>query len=193
MTLSELPQSAAWRHHLAREGFESAFLETEGSGYRLRGTTAAVESGEAWTVQYLISLDEQWITRTAHIWSRARNGDYEVRVETDGSGKWQINGSAARKLDGCLDIDLESSACTNTIPVHRVQLGVGQSAEAPAVYVRALDLSIERLEQQYTRMPSHDTHQRYDYRCPALNFESTLRYDNSGLVLEYPGIASRVL
>ena len=36
------------------------------------------------------------------------------------------------KLDGCIDVDLKSSCCTNTIPVHRLQLGVGQSADAPA-------------------------------------------------------------
>jgi hypothetical protein len=135
----------------------------------------------------------QWNTRTARIRGRGQEGDHDVRVETDGSGRWQINGSTAPELDGCLDIDLESSACTNTIPVQRLRLEVGQSAEAPAVYVRALDLSVERLEQQYTRLPSDDTHWRYYYRSPAFDLECTLRYDNGGFVVEYPGIASRVL
>lgn len=35
-------------------------------------------------------------------------------------------------------------------------------------------------------------HQRYDYAAPAFGFTSRLVYDDSGLVLEYPGIAERV-
>jgi hypothetical protein len=34
--------------------------------------------------------------------------------------------------------------------------------------------------------------QRYRYRSPAFGFEAQLVYDASGLVLDYPGIASRV-
>jgi hypothetical protein len=66
-------------------------------------------------------------------------------------------------------------------------------AQAPATYVRARDLSIERLEQQYARTIDQDEHQRYDYPAPAFNFSCQLVYDEAGLVLEYPGIAVRAL
>lgn len=46
-----------------------------------------------------------------------------------------------------LDVDLESSALTNALPVHRMGLGIEPAADAPAAYVRALDLSVDRLEQ----------------------------------------------
>jgi uncharacterized protein len=49
--------------------------------------------------------------------------------------------------DGCRDVDLEASPCTNTIPIHRLGLEAGDSADAPAAYVRWLDLSVQRLEQ----------------------------------------------
>jgi uncharacterized protein len=193
MSFREVPASAAWRHREAREGFESVFLRADSSGYRLDGHTAAVEEGAAWVVHYEISLDERWITRTARVFGWSPTGEHEVSLEADGSGRWQANGSAVRELDGCIDVDLESSSCTNTIPVHRLRLAVGQSAEAPAAYVRALDLRVERLEQRYTRVDDDGTHQRYDYRSPAFDFESCLVCDEAGLVLEYPGIASRVL
>jgi hypothetical protein len=53
-----------------------------------------------------------------------------LRVVTNGDGHWQVNGRAATHPDGCCDIDLESSAMTNTIPVHRIAavLGVTQQA-----------------------------------------------------------------
>jgi hypothetical protein len=193
MSFNEVPASAAWRHHSAREGFESVFLRADRSGYRLDGHTAAVDVGEPWVVHYLISLDERWTTRTARVFGWSRSGNHEVFLEADGSGRWHVNGGAVSELDGCIDVDLESSACTNTIPVRRLGLAVGQSAEAPAAYVRALDLQVERLEQRYARVVDDGSHQRYDYHAPAFDFESCLVCDGAGLVLQYPGVASRAL
>jgi len=193
MPFSDLPASAAWRHRDAREGFEAVFLAADGSGHRIEGHTAAVEDGQAWAVRYRIALDERWITRTARVWGWSAVGRHEVSLEADGAGRWQVDGTATPELDGCLDVDLESSACTNTVPVHRMRLGVGQAAEAPAVYVRALDLAVERLDQRYARVPDDGPRLRFDYRAPVFDYQDRLVYDAAGLVLEYPGIASRVL
>jgi uncharacterized protein len=54
--------------------------------------------------------------------------------------------------------------------------------------VRAVDLTVERLEQTYVRLPD----QGYDYVAPVFDFACRLVYDESGLVLDYPGIAVRV-
>ena len=104
---------------------------------------------------------------------------------------WLIDGVRAPQLDGCLDVDLESSSLTNAFPVHRLGLEVGQAAQAPAAYVRALDLEVQRLEQRYVRLPDGATGQRYHYSSPQFNFECELAYDRSGLVIDYPGIAVR--
>jgi uncharacterized protein len=80
---------------------------------------------------------------------------------------------------------------TNTLPIHRMGLRAGDRAAAPAVYVRARDLGIERLDQDYARIIDEGRHQRYDYAAPAFGFACRLVYDESGLVLDYPGIAVR--
>jgi uncharacterized protein len=193
MSFNDLPASAAWRHGGSREGYEAVFLRADDTGYRLDGHTVATEAGHAWVVRYTISLNEQWITTAARIWGWSHKGSRTVQLETHVSGQWQIDGSVVPELDGCIDVDLESSCCTNTIPVHRLRLGVGQSAEVPAAYVRARDLSVQRLEQRYTRVDDENSHQRYDYHAPAFEFDARLIYDESGLVIEYPGIGSRVL
>jgi hypothetical protein len=90
-----------------------------------------------------------------------------------------------------MDVDLESSAMTNALPVHRMNLRIGETADAPAAYVRALGLTAERLEQVYLRIADQDARQRYEYTAPAFGFTSHLRYDDSGLVVDYPGIAIR--
>jgi hypothetical protein len=188
---STVPPVAAWRHRHARDGFEVVFLHAGDAGYQLEGTTAAVEDGQAWAVRYLIALNADWRTRRARVWGRSSRGADELTLEADGAGGWLVNGVAAPRLDGCLDVDLESSACTNTLPVHRLGLEVGEAADAPAAYVRALDLGVERLEQRYARVADDGPRQRYDYAAPAFDYRGQLVYDASGLVLDYPGIAVR--
>jgi hypothetical protein len=41
------------------------------------------------------------------------------------------------------------------------------------------------------RTTDRGAHQRYDYAAPAFEFGCRLVYDESGLVLSYPGIAVR--
>ncbi|GGL26186.1 putative glycolipid-binding domain-containing protein [Nocardia jinanensis] len=192
MSFTELPATAAWAHREARSGFEVAHLRHDGGGHRMDGCTTAVEHGQAWFVQYDITIDPNWATRAARVTACSAAGRRSVRLEADGAGHWMIDGSAAPHLDGCLDVDLESSALTNTLPVHRLSLSVGMTAAAPAVYVRATDLAIERLEQLYRRATDDSSHQCYDYTAPAFDFACRLVYDGSGLVLSYPGIATRV-
>jgi hypothetical protein len=68
-------------------------------------------------------------------------------------------------------------------------LPVGAQQAAPAAYVRAAGLAVERLEQTYACTADEACCQRYDYAAPA--FAARLVYDESGLVLDYTGIAVR--
>jgi hypothetical protein len=191
MSFAPLPATACWEHRAARSGFEVAYFQATPGGWRMDGTTAAVEDGQTWIVSYSIRLDAVWMTREARVTARTASGSHETLLACDGGGRWHVDGRAAAHLDGCLDVDLESSALTNTLPVHRLGLATGAHATTPAAYVRALDLRAERLEQSYARLPDEAGHQRYRYAAPAFGFTCTLIYDESGLVLDYPGIAVR--
>jgi hypothetical protein len=177
----------------ARVGFEVLFLRRETDGFRFDGHTTAVEDGEAWSIRYAITLDPSWMTRSAHVIGESRQGTAEVRLERGATGGWRIDGRPTTQLDGCMDVDLEASAFTNAFPVHRLGLAVGQSADAPAAYVRALGLDVELLEQRYVRLEGDGNQSRYDYSAPSFDFRAELVYDEYGLVLEYPGIAVRVV
>jgi hypothetical protein len=180
---------AAWRHHDAAEGFETLVVRPDGDGCRFEGFSAGVEEGVAWGIAYELAADERWVTRSARV---ASYGGRAVLLEADGAGGWLVDGDPAPQLAGCLDADLEVSACTNALPIRRLGLRVGERAEAPAAYVRS-DLRVERLEQSYARLEDEGGKQRYDYVSPAFDFRAVLVYDDHGLILDYPGIATRVL
>lgn len=190
MAFTALPTAAAWRHIEARDGFEVAFFEPTALGIRITGCTTAVENHTAWAVDYDITVDAAWVTRTARVTLRSAAGMRSVRLDADGAGRWWVDGAPAPALDGCRDVDLEASAMTNALPVHRLELPVGGKAAPPAAWVRVTG-AVERLEQTYHRRPDAADQQRYDYAAPALGFNARLEFDPSGLVLRYPGIAVR--
>ena len=152
----------------------------------------AMEDGALWAVEYAIELDAAGATRGAQINSRSAAGARSALLEADGAGRWLVNGEHTPQLGGCLDVDLESSAMTNALPVRRLALAAAARATAPAAYVRAADLAVDRLEQTYLRLSGGSAGQSYDYRAPTFDFECRLNYDQYGLVLDYPGIAIRV-
>ena len=191
MSLQELPRSAAWRHIEVPDGFEVVFISRSADGVHLIGTTTAADQDEVWQVQYDITLDRTWTTRAARISGRSSVGGADLHVTADGSGRWQVNGARVAHLDGCLDVDLESSALTNALPIHRLGLAIDDRADVPAAYIRAQDLAVERLDQRYERLGNDQGHARYRYQAPRFDFECELVYDSVGLVLDYPGIAIR--
>ena len=191
MSFAPLPASAAWHHRGARSGFEVVYFSPHDDGYRIEGWATAIEDGTTWAVEYAIDVDAVWATRRARIRGRSAAGFCSAGLESDGAGHWLVNGDPAAHLDGCLDVDLEASAMTNALPVRRMGLPVAAQAAAPAAYVRAVGLAVERLGQTYVRTTDEATCQRYDYTAPAFGFGARLVYDESGLVLDYPGIAVR--
>jgi uncharacterized protein len=191
--VTELPVSAAWRHLGAREGFEVVFPMDEHGWMRFDGYSTAVEEEQAWSVRYSILVDGDWQTLRARVVSRSAMGTRELELARNGTEGWLVNRAPAPHVEGCLDVDLEASAFTNAFPVRRLGLAPGESAEAPAVYVRAPELRVERLEQSYRRLEDDGVRRRYDYASPQFEFEALLVYDEHGFVLDYPGIAVRVL
>ena len=114
----------------------------------------------------------------------------EVVLDRGRDGRWSVDGVPRPQLDGALDVDLEASAMTNTLPLHRLELP--DPVPAPAAYVR-LDLTVERLEQTYgPAEPLPDGGHRVGYLAPRFEADFDLTCDASGLVLDYPFLASRL-
>ncbi|WP_280295232.1 putative glycolipid-binding domain-containing protein [Nocardia abscessus] len=191
MIFAPPPSTAAWRHRTAREGFEVAYFRVTEQGVLIDGCTTAVEDGAAWTVDYRIALDTEWRTRRAQVAIRKPGGWNTLVLDADGAGSWLLDGMPAPLLDGCLDVDLESSALTNALPVHRSAPEVGEGMDASAAYVYASGAAVARLEQRYDRVVDGEHGPRFDYAAPEFDFACVLEYDKSGLVLDYPGIAVR--
>jgi uncharacterized protein len=186
-----LPTFAAWRHVSARDGFEVMFTDRVRGGCRIRGVTTAVENDQAWSVGYTIQTSSTWRTLLLEAHCVGPAGERTLVLEQVDDGRWVVNHTAAPQLDGCADVDLESSVVTNTLPVHRLALAEGVSHQVPAAFVRAEDLTVHRLEQTYELITITSEGLAVAYSSPTFDFACTLRYDAAGLVLDYPELAVR--
>jgi hypothetical protein len=138
-----------------------------------------------------VTVDRSWRTLTVHATNETVSGKRVITLTRNGADAWTVDGDPRPDLTGCVDIDFESSAVTNTLPLHRLEFVVGTAVDVPAAYVRASDLRVERLEQRYTLRETTPDFSTFHYESSTFGFECDLRYDAAGLVLEYPGIATR--
>jgi hypothetical protein len=86
---------------------------------------------------------------------------------------------AVRELKGSLDADLGCSPSTNTLPIRRLHLGIGNSKTIKAAMIRFPDLVVEPVAQTYTRLDE------YTYRYTSGAFDSELIVDEDGVVAQY--------
>ena len=186
-----LPPWAAWQHLAGQPSLEVVFIRPLEDGVEFEGITSGGHDGQSWRVDYRLAVDRDWTTRAAQITSRNGAAHQSIQLDAAEDGSWRVDGRTMSEVRGCLDVDLETSALTNALPIRRLGLVPGETAEAPAVYVRGPDLRVERLEQRYHRLPDEDLD--YHYEAPRFAFEAILKYDRDGLVRDYPGIARRAL
>jgi uncharacterized protein len=146
----------------------------------------ATDEGHPYSFSYHLTWDPRWHVRTLD--ARLLTGDrLPLQIRSDGEGHWETSqGDALPSLAGCVDVDFTASPFTNTLPIRRLGLQVGQSAELRVAYISVPTLETRPATQRYTRLDA--THYRYE----SGTFRVDLPVDEDGLVLDYPGIWRRV-
>ena len=63
-------------------------------------------------------------------------GPRELTLRRSRHSGWEVDGVALPDLDEALEVDLSVSPLSNTLPVRRLGLAVGESADITTAYVR---------------------------------------------------------
>jgi uncharacterized protein len=140
---------------------------------------------------YRLKCERDWTVREAEfrVWC---GGERRLGLLADGAGRWHDGeGRALEALEGCVDVDLTATAFTNTLPVRRLGLKEGESAEIRVAYVAAPDLRLTAVRQRYTCLSVTKERSRYLYEGLDTGFVAELPLDADGVVLDYPGLARR--
>ncbi len=169
-----------WRRSGERDGVEHCTLTPERSGrLTLVGCVLGVEEGVPERVDYLVETDSSGMTAAVLVEYLRGFAQRSLHLVRDAAGQWTVNGAAAGWLDGCTDVDLGCSPATNTLPIHRLRLGIGSSRDIRAAWVRFPELSVTGTAQTYVRLGETV------YRYSSGGFASELSVDEMGLVVSY--------
>jgi hypothetical protein len=145
-----------------------------------------VDGDGAFAARYRIQCDIAWRCRELDV--EIVGEDRALRLRSDGQGRWTDGaGAPLPALAGAIDVDLPITPFTNTLPIRRLGLTAGASAEIAVVYVRAPELSVEVDHQRYTCL----TPRRYRYEAVDGSFTAEIDVDERGLVLTYPALFRR--
>jgi len=147
----------------------------------LGGTILTVHEREPVEARYRITCDRGWRTRQVEVTVYARAAERSLTLTAD-RGRWYRGGREQAQVRGCVDVDLGWSPSTNTLPIRRLELGVGEgSGPLVAAWVRFPELTLEPLTQEYRRL----ARRRYRYSSRGGAFTANLEVDADGLVTRY--------
>lgn len=131
-----------------------------------------------------VEVDEAWRTRGAEV---HLGPDRTRRVTSDAHGAWWVDGRLAPQLDGAVDVDLEVTPLTTTLPIRRL-LGRGRpQAEVRSVLIRHPGGEVAAVRQRYEHLGDRR------WRRTSGDAVTELTVDEDGLVVGYGELWSSVV
>ena len=177
------------------EGLEYLRLTQDGGGVEADSVIIGVENGVPFRIRYAISCDAGWRARELLVSSLA-GGDKGFEMFADGEGHWTTaDGDLVSSLEGCFDVDISVTPFTNTLPIRRLGLEAGESADLVVIYLAVPKMRVEPARQRYTCLERDDRGGLYRFESldgEFAGFAADLPVDTDGLVLDYPGLFRRV-
>lgn len=180
-------KAALWRNS-DDTSIEYSTLYVSDGCFVLEGTVLLVLEHLPAKITYRVECDSQWRTRHAEVLQEQVGKISGLTLDVDANQHWQENQKPLLFADGLFDVDFEISPTTNTLPIHRLNLKVGESVESTAVWVRFPSLKLERLKQRYTRIGDGC----YRYEAPEFGFQAQLEVDEAGLIAKYGDLWMRI-
>lgn len=181
---------------------ESAAVDLRGDGLSATGTQLGAEP-TPFRVDYRLETPglvtrELELTATAEGWRRhvllrhAGSGDWEAEVESEGEvpgGPWD---GSLPDLANALDIDIQNSPLTNTMPILRHGFQQKGSGDLLMALVTVPGLRVEAAPQRYEHVRTTKDGSMVRFISRDSDFTADLELDAQGLLTFYPRLARRV-
>jgi hypothetical protein len=151
----------------------------EAGGRRFRGDVVLLRGERPSHVSYRVDLDADWRTRRVEVDVDQATERTSFHLAADGQGTWWVDDVLAPELAGCLDVDLGWTPSTNTLPIRRLGLAVGEQRDIRAAWLRFPELTLEAATQTYRRLDETT------WRYASGDFSADLLVDDQGYVRRY--------
>jgi uncharacterized protein len=153
----------------AWEGFGAEYVDVDGT--EATGTFIRVFRDAPIRIDYVVQCDAGWQTRHVEV----RCGRRRITLDS--------------LPPGCIDVDIMAVTFTNTLPIRRLHLPLGESREINAAFITVPELEVKVTRQRYTRLRPNE----YRYEGLETNFTAALTVDDDGIVIDYTQLSRRVI
>jgi hypothetical protein len=162
-------------------GHEWCELDDDRVSPGLRGFVVVVGDDVPWRVEYRIELDPNGLTSRLRIEAEGVSTPVTIDVSSDRRGRWTRTGTDDVVVDdaAALDVDLGFSPSTNTLPIRRLGLEIGETREIGVLWVLFPSFEIVAGRQRYERLGERS------WRYRSGTFVGDLVVDEAGLVETY--------
>ncbi len=182
----QVPRIVVWRR-LDGLSIEHCSFTQDRSGRQIHGTVIGAERHPL-LVRYAVTCDALWQTRIVEIAVERGTDTRTLQMMVDEDRRWWSTGTELVAFRGCVDVDLGITPATNTLPIRRLNLAIGEKQTVTAAWVQFPTLSIEALPQCYTRLDAL----RYRYESADGAFTTEIVVDEFGLATHYAGGWERI-
>ena len=159
---------------------------------------------EPYLLEYELATAEAFITRTLTVRTQGRgwrrsltltrnpNGSWTADATADGETDLRPPGGDTSAFEGAVDCDLGRSRLANSTPVlrHRLLRG-GGPVDFLMAWVSVPDLSVDPSGQRYTFVRHEGDLHVVRYEARGGSFVADITFDDDGLVVTYPELATR--
>ncbi|WP_323959207.1 hypothetical protein GC088_11795 [Arthrobacter sp. JZ12] len=187
---------------------DSATINLEPGRLSAHGTSRT----DSYAMSWALTTSDGWVTRRltatvhGHGWSR------HIELERSDDGAWSCTAQSSGECDlpapgiddpaqlaGALDCDLSLCPVTNTMPIQRLNLHAEELAPADetsvlVAWVEVPSLRVLPSRQMYSQLRpvGADRHGVVLFSSDSHGFTSELQVDREGIVIDYPGLATRI-
>jgi hypothetical protein len=181
---------------------EAAAVDLDGGGLSATGIQLGADP-KPFRVDYRLEAPE-FVTRELELTATAEGWRRHLFLHHDGSGAWNaevedegdVTGGAwdgsLPDLSDALDIDIENSPLTNTMPILRHRFQRRGSGDFLMAFVRTPSLRVEASPQRYEHVRETEGGSVVRYISRDGDFTADLQVDDEGLLIDYPRLARRV-
>ena len=176
--------------HLDAPRLDTPHLETVTIRWENEGFTVNGHSDRE-QIDYVMRLSPSWQIRQFLLFRDLDEPD--LWLATDGAGRWgEMNGAHRVELDGCFDLTMSTfttvTPFTATMPIRRLPLLDGHTADVPVVQVNPDTLEVLAVSLRYTRVSARQWRIHTDDGQVAIELE----VDEHGVVFDHPGLFRRL-
>lgn len=153
----------------------------------VNGSIISSYSGEFCKVEYSIFLNPDWTVSAFTLEAQFSQEPVNWYLNAEKGHGWTIAHHDAEPFKDCIDIDISFTPFTNSLPVNRLHMKEGDTADIQVLYIDIMERKLKPVNQRYTRLPAL----QYKFENVPNDFEAVLELDENGLVVNYPDLYKR--